>query len=119
MANDLGNSGFNSELLLSETERKLGPAPRHLDLEERLFLLGCRWVGFQFRRAGDELHLVYESRKRLLREGNVALGFIVQANQELFHQAITTFPLRWFIVQIARCPICWRLSPNARNVCLP
>ena len=33
---------------------------------------------------GDELYLVYESRKRLLREGNVALGFIVQANQELF-----------------------------------
>ena len=32
---------------------------------------------------GDELYLVYESRKRLLREGNVALGFIVQANKEV------------------------------------
>ena len=80
----MGDSGFNSQLLLSETERKLGPSPRHLDLAERLFLLGCTWVGRKFRRAGDELYLVYESRKRLLREGNVALGFIVQANQELF-----------------------------------
>ena len=81
----MGNSGYvNSDLLLSETERKLGPSPRHLDLAERLFILGCTWVGLRFRWAGDELYLVYESRKRLLREGNVALGFIVQANEELF-----------------------------------
>lgn len=84
MPDVLGKSGFNSALLFSETERKLGPSPRNLDLAERLFLLGCKWVGRRFRSAGDELYLVYESRKRLLREGNVALGFIVQANQELF-----------------------------------
>ena len=53
------------------------------NLDERLFLSGCRWIGFRFRRVGDELYLVYESRKRLLREGNVALGFIVQANKEV------------------------------------
>ena len=84
MPNVLGNSGFDSNLLLSETERKLGPSPRHLDLAERLFILGCTWVGRRYRRAADELYLVFESRKRLLREGNVALGFIVQANEELF-----------------------------------
>ena len=64
MPNVLGNSGFDSNLLLSETEHKLGPSPRHLDLDERLFLSGCRWIGFRFRRVGDELYLVYESRKR-------------------------------------------------------
>lgn len=79
------NSGDdNSSLLLSETERNLGPAPRHLDSAERLFLLGCTWAGFRHRLMADKLYLVYESRKRLLREGNVALGFIVQANEELF-----------------------------------
>ena len=82
---DSGNTGnVNVDLLLSETERKLGPAPRRLDLDERLFLLGCRWVGLRYRWAAEDLYVVYESRKRLLREGNVALGVIVQANEQLY-----------------------------------
>jgi hypothetical protein len=81
----LDNSGLdNSDLLISVTERKLGPAPRHLDRAERLFLLRCTWDALQCRLTSDKLYLVYESRKRLLREGNVALGCIVQANDELF-----------------------------------
>jgi hypothetical protein len=55
VSNVLDNS--SSDLLFSETERRLGPSPRRLDLDERLFLLGCTWVAFQFRRAADELYL--------------------------------------------------------------
>ena len=85
MPNVLGNAGFvKSDLLLSETERKLGPSPRHLDVGERVFNLGCRWAALLNRWADDKVYLVLESRQRLLREGNVALGFIVQANNELY-----------------------------------
>ena len=82
----------NRDLLLSETERNLGSPPRHLDLAERLFILGCRWDAIRFRMASDKLYVVFEARKRLLREGNVALGFIVQANVELFAPGDSDLP---------------------------
>ena len=106
MPDVLGRSGLvNSDLLLSETERNLGPAPRHLDLAERIFILGCTWAELRYRRAGDELHLVFEARKRLLREGNVGLGFIVQANEELFSPGKYDLP-----AQVVYCSA--RTTPN-------
>lgn len=70
--------------LISETERKLGPPPRRLGFEEQLFSIACAYHSLRYRWASDKLYMVLESRKRLLREGEVALGMIVQANVELY-----------------------------------
>ena len=83
---------LNSEFLISETERNLGPSPRRLDLAERIYILGCKWARLRYRLASDELHVVYEWRKRLLQEGDVALGVIVQANEELFSRGTYDLP---------------------------
>ena len=70
--------------LISETERKLGPPPRHLGFDEQVFSFMCAYHSLRHRWASDKLYMVLESRKRLLREGEVALGIIAQANHELF-----------------------------------
>ena len=111
------NPGFvQSDLLLSETERKLGPPPRRLDVGERVFLLGCRWAARLNRRADDKLYLVYESRKRLLREGDVALGFIVQANDELYSPGDYDRPAQVVYCSDRTIPNLLETLPNALNV---
>ena len=70
--------------LISETERKLGPPPRHLGFEEQLLSISCAYWALRYRWASDKLYMVFNSRRRLLREGEVALGMIVQANVDCF-----------------------------------
>lgn len=70
--------------LISETERKLGPPPRHLGFNEEVFSFFCTYHGLRYRWASDKLYMVFNSRRRLLREGEVALGMLVQANVELY-----------------------------------
>lgn len=70
--------------LISETERKLGPPPRHIGFDEQVSSFLCGYWALRYRWASDKLYMVFQSRKRLLREGEVALGKIVQANVELF-----------------------------------
>lgn len=77
------SNGFDANLLISETERKLGPAPRRLASEQG-FTFGYWWYTQCLRFVSEKLYIVYESRNRLLREGNVALAAIVQANNELY-----------------------------------
>lgn len=72
---------------LEEIRQALGPAPRELREDGQLRARPPEWMT-----AADDLRPVYRLQLRLLREGQVVWGHVVQANTQLFEPGAHDHP---------------------------
>lgn len=72
-----------SDIILDACRERFGPAPRRFGWYDRTTYLFCfppAWA------AKDDLHTYFANRQRVLREGVIVWGHVIQANSKLFRR---------------------------------
>lgn len=77
--------------MIAETSEKLGQIPRRFDLWTKYMYLHS-FASSTLRKYRPELLTIYDNWERLITEGQVVLGVIVQANVRLFEKGKKNHP---------------------------